>query len=365
MKLLVNCRAHARGALLRVRRSLVRALALGFAFAIVARGTFGQAVSPIDFSDAPLADTRIGVAIAAMDELADAPALLARSSSQRFIDDAFARIAQTAPADVGLGAHLVRWRAALRVGERPFDREAAYAAVGELSKSLLRAVGSPRDKLIALGILAEQTSYNARVLRDPAVDGGDRAAIGANDAADGLVPGLRDLRERVATLGYKEWSDVADGAQKIVAALLGSTFAVPFPASPGVWLVLLRTRPTPADARRRAEHYWLDIVRYDGAHQTIGAYPNGMTAYDRDAHRLLCAFDKEPDAVAERTIPVVPGPATTSAQLAATLVRLCTAERTSGLQYRVKDADDDRFIADALFRAGVSVAPLLRAAAGH
>ena len=213
MKLLVNCRAHARGALLRVRRSLVRALALGFAFAIVARGTFGQAVSPIDFSDAPLADTRIGVAIAAMDELADAPALLARSSSQRFIDDAFARIAQTAPADVGLGAHLVRWRAALRVGERPFDREAAYAAVGELSKSLLRAVGSPRDKLIALGILAEQTSYNARVLRDPAVDGGDRAAIGANDAADGLVPGLRDLRERVATLGYKEWSDVADGAQ--------------------------------------------------------------------------------------------------------------------------------------------------------
>jgi hypothetical protein len=65
-----------------------------------------------------------------------------------------------------------------------------------------------------------------------------------------------------------------------------------------------------------------------------------------------------------RTIPIVPGPGTTSAQLATTLVRLCSGERRSGLHYRVKDADDDRFIADALFRAGVSVAPLLRAAAG-
>lgn len=343
---------------------MLRAGALLAAVAFAPQAALAQAVSPIDFGTASLGDPRLGVAIAVMAELADAPELLARPSSQAFVDDAFARVAEVAPADVLLRSRAERWRDALRVGAGAFDRTAAYNAVGDLSKNLLRAAGAPRDKLIALGILAEQADYNARVLHDPVADGGVRAAIGANDVADTLVPGLRDLRDNLATLGFKHWSEIADGAEKLVVALLGSSLAAPFPASPAVWLVLLRTRTTGVDAARKAEHYWLDIVRFDGTHQTIGAYPDGTTVFDRDTRTLLCALDKETDEVALRTIPVAPGPGTTSAQLATTLLRFCTDERRSGLHYRVKDADDDRFIADVLFRAGVPVTPLLRAAAG-
>ncbi len=349
---------HCRG------RSLARAGALFVAIAFAPSATLGQAVSPIDFGTASLGDPRLGVAIAVLAELADAPELLARPSSQSFVDDAFARVAEIAPMDIPLRSRADRWRDALRVGAGAFDRTAAYNAVGELSKNLLRAAGAPRDKLIALGILAEQADYNARVLHDPVSDGGVRAAIGANDVADTLVPGLRTLRDHLATLEFRRWAEIADGAEKLVVALLGSSLSAPFPASPAVWLVLLRTRTTGVDAARRAEHYWLDVVHFDGTHQTIGAYPDGTMAFDRDTRTLLCALDKETDEIALRSIPVAPGPGTTSAQLAAALLRSCTDERRSGLHYRVKDADDDRFIADALFRAGVSVAPLLRTAAG-
>ena len=129
--------------------------------------------------------------------------------------------------------------------------------------------------------------------------------------------------------------------------------------------MLLRARPTPADATRKAEHYWLDIVRYDGTHQTLGAYPNGTNDFAHDAGRLVCSVDKEPDVASDHTIPVSPGLATTSAQLAVSLVHLCNGERTAGLHYHVQAADDDRMIADLLYRAGVNVGPILKAAAGR
>jgi hypothetical protein len=350
VKLNLNCRAP-------------EPLALALALLLVPQCAFAQAVSPIDFGAASLADPRLGVAIATMAELADTPALLARPSSQQFIDDAFARVLATAPQDAIVRAHAGRWRDALRVTQEPFDRTAAYAAVGDLSKNVLRAAGSPSDRLIALGILAQQTFYNARVLRDPGIDGGDRAAIGANDAADNLYDGLKDMRYELASLGFKQWSQSADGAQKIVGTLLGSSFAVPFPPSPAVWVVLLRARTTGFDAARKSEHYWLDVVRFDGSHQTYGGYPNGTQEFGRDAGRLACVPGKELDTTSDRTIPVPPGPASTSAQLADSIEHLCEAANHAGLRYRVRDADDDRLVADLLFRSGVLVGPVLRAAA--
>ncbi len=350
MKLNLNCRALGQSAL-----ALVLVLAPQRAFA--------QAVSPIDYGAASIADPRLGVAIATMAELADTPALLARPSSQQFIDDAFARVLATAPQDAIVRAHVERWRDTLRVTQEPFDRTAAYAAVGDLTKNVLRAAGSPSDKLIALGILAEQTFYNARVLRDPAIDGGDRAAIGANDAADNLFDGLKDMRFQLASLGFNQWSQTADGAQKLVGTLLGSSFAVPFPPSPAVWVVLLRARTTGSDAARKSEHYWLDVIRFDGSHQTYGGYPNGTQEYGRDAGRLSCLVDKELDTTGDRTIPIAPGPGSTSAQLAASIAHFCDAANRSGLRYRVRDADDDKLVADLLFRSGVLVGPVLRAAA--
>ena len=327
-------------------------------------GAFAQAVSPLDYSAASVADVRLGVALATLAELADTPELLARPSSQQFVDDTFAEVAQTT-SDTSILVRARDRRNALDAGGNPFDSSRAHTNLADLTKDVLRTAGSPRNKLIALGILAEQEAYNARVLRDPATDTADRAALGASDVADTLVPDLPGLRAQLAALGPNQWGAAGDASEKIVAALLGSSFAVPFASSPAVWLVLLRTRPTNADKIRHAQHYWLDIVHYDGTHQTIGAYPDGKNVFDRDASRLLCSLDRESDEVAARTIPVQPGPGTTSAQLAVTLVHLCDTERLSGIRYHVKDADDDRLIADILFRAGVSVAPILRAAAGR
>ena len=162
-----------------------------------------------------------------------------------------------------------------------------------------------------------------------------------------------------------EVHDVEPVVFDAVAAIVGSRFSVPFQPSSAVWLVLLRTRPTSADARRRAEHYWLDIVHFDGAHQTIGAYPSGALDFAHDAAHLLCVNDKERDENGDRAIPVTPGLGQTPAQLASALGCLCDGAAHANLRYRVHDADDDKFVADILFRAGVLVGPLLREAVSH
>jgi hypothetical protein len=323
---------------------------------------FAQAVSPIDYGPDSLAAARLGIALATIGELADAPELLARPSSQNFIDDTFARIAVSS-SDALLRSHGERRRDALRVGTAAtFDRAAAYAALAAETKDTLRSIGAGNDKLVAFGILAEQTDYNARVLRDAADDVRYRSSIGSDAYVDALVPGLKDLRATLAAVGPQQWDASATAAENLVGALLGSDLSLPFPRSAAVWLVLLRTRATTADARRHAAHYWLDIVHFDGTHKTLGAYPNGTLAFDRDSDRLLCEYDREPAVPSLHAIPVQPGPGSTSAQLAASLVQFCGDERTSGLRYRVADADDDRFVADILFRSGVLVGPLLRSA---
>jgi hypothetical protein len=322
---------------------------------------FAQAVSPIEYDTTSLADARLGVAIATMGELADAPELLARPSSQAFVDDTFAQLALTP--DSLLRSAAQKRRDALRVNSiATFDRTAAYTATADLTKDALHAFGDSRGAFLSFGIVAEQTAYNARVLHDVAADAQDRSTIGKDAVADALVAGLKDLRAQLAAPGGHSWASTADVAQRIVAALLGSDIAVPFPKSAAVWLVLLRVRATNADARRHAAHYFLDVVHYDGRHQTIGAYPDGGFAYDRDTNRLSCALDREPEGSILRTVPISPGLGSSSAQLAEGLVRSCAAVGTEGLHYRVASADDDRVIADILFRNGVLVGPVLRAA---
>jgi hypothetical protein len=340
---------------------IVAALALAACLAASPTGARAQAVSPVDYGSDSLAPVRLGIALATIGDLADAPELLARPSSQQFVDDTFARIAATT-SDDALKMHAARRRTAFNAGPS-FDRTAAYAALADETKDTLRAAGA-NGPLVAFGILAEQTDYNARVLHSAKDDAQDRSAIGREAGVDALVPGLAGLRAKLAALAPSDWDATATCAEAIVAALLGSDVAVPFPRSSGVWLVLLRTRATGAEAQRHALHYWLDIVRFDGTHQTIGAYPDGTFAFDRDTSQLACRTDRELAEPSVAAIPVTPGAGSSSAQLAESLIHLCGDGRTAGLSYRVKNADDDRFIADILFRSGVSVGPLLRAAAG-
>jgi hypothetical protein len=345
----------------RLRAAQLCAVAVLAAVWLWSSPAFSQAVSPIEYDTTALADARLGVAVATMSELADAPELLARPSSQAFVDDTFAQIALTP--DTLLRTRAERRRDALRVDSvATFDRSAAYAAMGDLTKNALLAFGAKRGAFLSLGIVAEQTAYNARVLHDAEADTQDRSTIGKDAVADSVVPGLKELRADLAAPAGHSWESTADVAQRIVAALLGSDTAVPFPKSAAVWIVVLRVRATSADARRHAAHYFLDVVHYDGRHQTVGAYPDGGLAYGHDTNRLSCALDREPDGSILRTVPVTPGLGSSSAQLAEGLVRSCAAVGTEGLHYRVASADDDRLIADILFRNGVLVGPVLRAA---
>ena len=343
------------------RRGAVLA-AVAFAFvasAATVAPARAQAVSPLDFGTEFLGDVRLGVALATTAELADAPELLARPSSQRFVDDALARVL-VETADPAVRAAAGRYRDDLRAAPgAPFDRTRADADAVAFTRDVLHALPAPRDRLCVAGILAEQTAYNARVLRSAADDAQLRKALGATSAADSLVSGLGAARARLAALPAERWSEIADAAGGIVASMLGPLTTPPFPPSDGVWAVLLRSRPTEAAAiRHGTPHLWLEIVRFDGTRRTIGGY-SGSGDWALDSRALTCDFDKEGERASEGAVPVAPPPGTTLAQLAKTLTERCTAAAKSPPPYRAREASDARFIVDLLLAAGVDAASVL------
>ncbi len=338
------------------------ALACALGFASPARA---QVVSPLDFNAASLGDVRLGVALAVMSELVDAPALLVRPSSQSFVDDAFARILASTN-DAVVRARSTAYRDDLRTQDgATLDRARADADLTALTRDVLHALPAPRDRLCVVGILAESIAYNARVLRSPTVDADLRKTLGAASIADTLFPGLAEMRSDLAVLHRGRWSEIASVATKIVTAIAGNSSEAPFPANHGVWLVLLRSASVDGmTARRGTPHLWLDIVRFDGTHRAVGAHPEGGD-FARDARRLTCAFDREGNDESERAIPLVPPAGTTDAQLADAFTARCTAEAKSQIPYRVRDASDARFIVDAMLSAGIDAAAVMREATGR
>jgi hypothetical protein len=343
--------------------SLARSAAFGLACLCALAAPLplrAQAVSPIDFGTESLGDVRLGVAIATVAQLVDAPALLARSSSQSFVDDAFARLA-AATDDARVRADVTRDRDDLRTdGAATFDRARADRDLVALVHDVLHAFAFPRDRLFDVGLLSQQSAYNARVLRSPSTDGEVRHALGAIDVADTLVVGLKALRQRLASVPAGHWSDIATQSGAIVAAILGPAVTPPFPESDAVWLVLFRARPTDIAARRGTPRLFFDVVRFDGTHHTIGAYPAGSGGFTRDAPALVCGFDREGDAASERAIPIVPPPGTTDAQLADELETRCLASAKGTWRYRVTAATDARFIVDLLVNTVPDAASIVR-----
>jgi hypothetical protein len=328
---------------------LARHCTLAAALAVcAATAVNAQAVSPLDYGTQSLADVRLGVALAAVAELVDAPALLARPSSQSFIDDAFARVLASTD-DPLLRAHVPRDRDDLRVdaGAR-FDRGRADRDLVSLVHDVLHALPAPRDRLFAVGLIAQQCAYNARVLRSPANDVELRRALASANVADTLVSGLHDLRERTAAIARGRWREVADAADAIVAAIVGAGATPPFPRTSGVWLVLFRAQPTSLAARRGTPRFYFDVVRFDGTHRTIGAYPAGDGGFGHAAPSLVCGFDREGDAATERAVPIVPELGSTDAQLGDDLAARCVSEAKGSWRYRVRGATDARFIIDVL-----------------
>ncbi len=300
---------------------------------------------------------RSGVAASAVAELIDAPSLLAQTESQAFVDQTFRQIEKVA-GDAKVERDFTDLRATLRA-TAAFDRAQALAQFRTATLDLLRVLTPPRDRLFLIGSLAEQTEYNARVLRERAADGELRRQLSSFSEGDVLVPGLDALRARLGALSPENWLLCAQLAKKAVVAILGPDNTPPFPPLPSIWTILLRNRPAgEGPSARAAPHLSLDVVWLDGRHETFGGYPNGGFDFSDDAVRLECLRDHEPDSDVQQSTPIFPPHGFDAA--AVSFDHACTAIDQRVPDFVAAEASDDRLIAAMLTGAGIdpaSVAP--------
>jgi hypothetical protein len=292
-------------------------------------------------------DARAGVAAAAVGELLDAPHLLASPDEQHYAHETFERLASLTPNDA-LRERFSLVRRAFDPRDAHFDRALALGRYGDLLRSLLDALPPGRRRVFLAGELAQSIAYNARVLREPAADG-YRGALANISDADATAPGLQELRAQLGKLDAEDWDDSARLALRAVAAIAGSATAVPFPPSPAIWTILVRSR---VPSGRAAPHLALDVVWFDGHHQTFAAYPDGDD-FSKNADRMICERDREPSAGTLHATPLVVPLERGYDALATSFERSCDAFTAQPPPYVVADAGDDRFIAATLTAAGL------------
>jgi hypothetical protein len=279
--------------------------------------------------------------------LLDAPPLLASPDGQRFVTTALNALAGIAPSE-SLADRFTLVRRALRPRDPHFDRNRALGALGDLLKSVLDALPPARRRIFLAGDLAQSIAYNARVLREADADR-YRATLASLGDADSVAPGLGALRAQLGGLDPEDWTQSAQLATRAVAALVGSPDAVPFPAAPSIWTILVRSR-TPQG--RSVPHLALDVVWFDGQHQTYSALPEGED-FGKNADRLTCVRNREPAAGTLHATPLVVPLDHDQNALAASFERSCDAFNAQPPPYVVVGASDDRFIAAMLSAAGL------------
>jgi hypothetical protein len=291
-------------------------------------------------------------------EAAGSPLVLSDPAAQSFVDGTFAEIV-TLTSEPSVRGDFSALKTALHAPAQ-MDRTRVLAAYRIALLALLRALPSPRDRLLQIGMLAEQTQYNARVLRERAADLELRRQLGTLSDGDAVVAGLRPLRARLAALPPEDWDRSAGLAERIVAAALGPGNVPPFPAAPALWTVVLRARPAGSGPfARTAPHFSLDVVWYDGHHETFGGYPNGGLDFDHDAARIECLRNREPQTGVIRAIEVVPPAGKSYEAIAQSFESSCDAFGRETPPYSVSEASDDKFIAALLAAAGIDPASVL------
>jgi hypothetical protein len=337
------------------RRAAGRLAALLALVAVVwpAGGRAAGAVATIEYGTGPRAVARAGIAGATVAELMDSPPLLAEPASQSFVDVAFAQL-ESLTTDPGLKHRYVLLRAKLRPRDGKFDRASALRSYQSLTVDMLHALAPPRDRLFLLGTAAQQVEYNARVLRESQTDHDLRALLGTVSDGDVLFPDIAQARAKLAAAAPEDWKTSASLAHEIVVAILGSAGAAPFPSSPGIWTVLVRLRPAgTGDGKREAPHASLDVVWFDGRHDTYAGYPDGGTDFARDAGKLECLRDHEPQTGTLRAIPVAPPPGVSYDAVAASFERSCDQIQKQPPPYLVSEASDDKLISAMLSAAHI------------
>jgi len=309
-----------------------RCIVVALVLAVAVAGTAGGQVSAVPSFAGAARDARLGVALATLGELEDAPALVARPSIAGLAagDEAALR---SATSDAGALTALATVRRELDAGSS-VDRLTANRDFATFQQRYLAALGRPRTRQLLVGAFAEQILYNARVLREPAADRDLRTMLGRVDDLDDVVAGTKAARIALDAASTADWPTIERLARALVVAILGSSDAVPFGSGPGVWVVLLRTRATDGSAvRRNAPHFALDIVRFDGTRATYAAYPAGTENFGKDAPTLPCLADREPSGRTLRAVPVIPPPGTTPDQLAREIRTGCAAAAAAPAPY--------------------------------
>jgi len=339
------------------RRAAQSLAACGTALLLFVAPIGGQAagfVSKIDYGSGSRAVARAGVAGATVAELMDSPPLLAEPDAQNFVDAAFAQLESLATDDEVLRHRYVALRGRLRARDGKFDRAGALVTFQSLTVDLLHALGGQRSGLFLIGTAAQQVEYNARVLREAQTDRDLRKLLGSVDDGDAVFSEIGPLRAKLAALGPEDWKQSETLAHAIVVAILGSADVAPFPPVPGIWTILVRSRPAGSGpAKREVQHVSIDVVWFDGRHRTFAGYPDGGTDFAHDADRLECLRDREPQTGTTHAVPIAPPAGLSYDAVAASFERSCDQIENRPPPYSVSEASDDKLISAMLSAAHI------------
>jgi len=328
------------------------AAACALLLAVAAPGGRGAAASSpltrIDFGQGDRELARTGVAAAVVAETLDSLPLLHDPDARVFVEDAFDQLALAAKTEA-LRAKVESVRANFRSRGARFDRAPVLAAYVSLVQGIVNAMTPVHRRIFLAGELAESIEYNARVLREADADH-FRATLARIADADASTPGLADLRAQLGKLESEDWFQSAALSRRAVAAIVGDPATVPFPPAPRIWTIVVRSR---VPAGRDAAHLAVDVVWFDGQHQTFAAQPAGGD-FSKNADTLTCVKNKEPAMGWTHATPLNLSVDASVDAIASSFERSCDAFNLHPPPYVVADAGDDRFVAALLTAAGLN-----------
>jgi hypothetical protein len=172
----------------------------------------------IDYRSGLIGAARLGVGGARVSELFENPDGLKTPAAQAFVSDWFKHFSAVLPSD--------EWRtllasqrsllavtptADLASNQRRFDQ-----AIDKLSRSLDVDVALS----FSVGFNAAATRYSATVIRHVDEDSQLRYVLARTDSLDATLPGLKELRARLAAFRSGDWSEITSVSSEIIHALL-------------------------------------------------------------------------------------------------------------------------------------------------
>jgi hypothetical protein len=138
--------------------------------------------------------------------------------AQAFVSDWFKHFSAVLPTPEWR-SYLVSQRSLLVVtpssdlasGEVRFDQ-----AIYELSRRLDADVALS----FGVGLEAAETRYSASVIRHADEDRQLRDVLARTDSLDASIPGMQDMRARLAALPSGDWSEITSDSSEIIHAIL-------------------------------------------------------------------------------------------------------------------------------------------------